>query len=238
LPILHIVVAVTLVLILGFVAIYSLRKYRDFKLIVRYFLHDLGNYMTTLTIFQDYFEMQKGIDDQNQLKVLQDENRVLIDNMRDHLFVFSGSFQKGLLGKKDVDEVDFCELLEKHKDSLLRKGMLKRKYAWKFSIPETPIILKTNMHLLNSMLGNLFCNIRKYAKEGSEISVTLKNVDDRKHATLVIQNEKDLDRIAKNRKGQGLYFIKKFSPQLHAKVNLSESENQFKTECHFRKGVK
>ena len=49
--------------------------------------------------------------------------------------------------------------------------------------------------------------------------------------------EKDENRIAKNRKGQGLYFIQKFSPQLNAKVNLSESGNQFKTECHFRKGV-
>lgn len=239
-PLSLIIAAAILILILAIISIFFWYRFSNFELIVRYFLHDLGNYMTTLTIFQDHFDMHNDFEDRDQVKILQEENRRLIDNMRDHLFVFHASFNKGSLAKKNIDEVDFCELLAKHKDSILRKGLLRQRYSWHFSIPDKPIILKTNMHLLNSMLGNLFFNIRKYAKEGSEINVTLKNIDkENRYATLVIQNEKDENKISKRRKedGRGLYFIKKFSPQIYAKINLSEDENYFKTVCSFRKVV-
>jgi len=202
-------------------------RYSRLELIVRRFLHDLRNHLMAFDTFHQAFPLEP---DQKALQKLAVENKILFLQLNAYIHGFE-TYMKSERYKNIPSEVIELNALLRQRKAFIDRCDYAHRYQWDFDIPDRPFILKANPYLLNCLMDNLMGNALKHSKKNGRISIVLK--EHKKKGRLIIRNEKG--QILKVRPGgnQGLYFVKKISPQLRSKIAINDEKRFYTVTCDF-----
>lgn len=225
---------IIMIVLLGIVGIVSIGvaitllywRHRRLKLILRRFLHDLGNHLMAFSAFHQIFPSEYS---QKELWKLANENKILFLQISAYVQGFKSYLEEGK-GKISFEDIELNELLRQRK-ALISQCDYADLYQWSFNISDSPFILKTNPYLLNCLMDNLVGNAIKHTKRGGKVSVVFRKY--KKRGRLIIRNEKDRSSKARPGENQGLYFIKKISPQLRSKIVIKDEKHFYTVVCDF-----
>ena len=205
-------------------------RHRRLKLILRCFLHDIGNHLMAFSSFHQIFPLEY---DQKVLQKLANENKILFLQISAYVQGFKSYLEEGK-GKISLENIELNELLQQRK-ALINQCDYADLYQWNFNISDNPFILKTNPYLLNCLMDNLVGNAIKHTKRGGRVSVVFKEY--KKMGRLIIRNEKGRHFKAKPGDNQGLYFVKKISPKLRSKIVIKDEKDFYTVVCDFDRAV-